>query len=141
MKQVKRASLIFFCTVAVIIGVTCYIIMIATSFPSSQSNTHAAHFLQELKNGAPKRPLTELTDFAWDKVCFIAPYTAQEAITHLIGEDYALEQIDTSNDGVFYLVFALPDQGTLVIPIPRSIYDPPTPQPCLPYAEARYLIF
>lgn len=77
------------------------------------SSTFQSKFEQQLltaKKQAHQPTLTDLTSFIWQKACFIPPYMIEDDIQKLIGQQYKLGEIDTSDDGLYNLLFLLPDK-------------------------------
>lgn len=114
--------------------------LVVTSAVFIQSyNSHVFTFLYRLQQATTAQQrisIENLTDFSWEKLCFLQPYGSEESLRELLGKEYILGQVNTSNEGLSYLIFLLPDKHSLVIGIPRGVFDSPK---CLDYQEAKFL--
>ncbi len=103
-------------------------------------DSHTFKFLWNLERAKSHNQetiyLSNLTDFSWEKVCFIPPYTIEDDIQKLIGQEYKIGEIDTNDDGLYNLLFLLPDKTTRAIQVSRNFYQL-NARPCLNYEESK----
>jgi len=74
-----------------------------------------------------KEPIkfVEYVDGNWDKVCFLGPYSNNEAASELLGFDWPLESLTSVwiNDGVTLLVFVENGSVQSYYEVSRAPYD------------------
>ena len=75
----------------------------------------------------PKEPikLVEYVDGSWEKVCFLGPYSDNEAASELLGFEWPLESLTSVwiNDGVTLLVFVENGSVLSYYEVSRAPYD------------------
>ena len=69
--------------------------------------------------------LVEYVDGNWEKVCFLGPYSNNEAATELLGFEWPLESLTSVwvNDGVTLLVFVENESVQSYYEVSRAPYD------------------
>lgn len=81
--------------------------------------------------------LTEITPFDWEKVCFVGPYVPTEAVSDLLGGQYKVMPVNNMDDGIYHLVFALPDKYAQPVRVSRQFFMANEKRGCMTHSEAK----